>query len=316
MKYRKHLMFFLLFFLIKSTNLVAINSTLNSNYASGTEAHVTRDNTNQILIDRVVLAEQQLRVQKQNYQVYGGLCLFVILSVIAYLIYSQYQLKHHQSQKEKELKEALSKIEIQNKQQEQRLKISNDLHHTIGAQFTSIISSLDHLKYAYAIKDERLKEKLNTISSFASQASYELRDAIWAMTKTEITILDLRARILNYLDFLKLKHTNIQLLFKVSTDVDTSINFSMLKGFTIYNVIQESIQHSLTYEEVSMVKVTVRTMVSNMVFKISNNGTGSSTSTKIIGNGHNAMEKRIQSIGGELEFTSLENAGTEIIITI
>ncbi|WP_179319313.1 sensor histidine kinase [Winogradskyella helgolandensis] len=316
MKYRKHLMFFLLLFLSNSTNLVAINSTLNSKYPSVSEAHIIRDNTNQILIDRVVLAEQQLRVQKQNYQVYGGLCLFVILSVIAYLIYSQYQLKHHQSQKEKELKEALSKIKIQNKQQEQRLKISKDLHDTIGAQLTYIISSLDHLKYAFDIEDEKLKEKLNIISSFTSHTIYELRDSIWAMTKSEITFLDLQARISNYIDQVKLNDSNIQFVFKVGHNVDSIIKFTTVEGFNIYSIIQEAIQNSLKHAKASIIKVEVVKLVSNIVFTISDNGKGFNTFNVKRENGLNAMEKRIQSIGGLLEINSIENAGTEIIITI
>jgi len=309
------MVFFIVFF-VNNTRIIALNSDVNNYTATSVDTDIKIEAKHRILKNRVVLAEQQLKVQNQNYLIFGGISLVIILSVMACLIYSQYQLNYNHSKKEKQLKAALLKMETQNKHQEQRLKISNDLHHTIGEQLTSIISSLDNLKYTFAINDERLKEKLKTISSFTSQASYELRDAIWAMTKTEITILDLQARILNYIDFLKLQHANIQLLFKVSTDVDTSVNFSVLKGFAIYSVIQESIQHSLTYEDVSMVKVTVRTMVSNMVFKISNNGTGSRTSTKIRGNGHNSMEKRIQSVGGELEFIFLENAGNEIIITI
>ncbi|SDH98100.1 Histidine kinase-, DNA gyrase B-, and HSP90-like ATPase [Winogradskyella thalassocola] len=309
-------MSFLLLFLVNSTNLIAENSTISSKYSSVSEAHVTRDNTDQILIDRVVLAEQQLRVQKQNYQVYGGLCLIVILSVIAYLIYSQYQLKHYQSQKEKELKEALSKIEIQNKQQEQRLKISKDLHDTIGAQLTYIISSLDNLKYAFDIKDEKLKEKLNIISSFTSHTIYEFRDSIWAMTKNEITFLDLQARISNYIDQIKLNDSNIQFVFKVGDNVDSIIKFTTVEGFNIYSVIYEAIQNSIKHANASMIKVEVIKMVSNLVFKISDNGKGFSTTTVIRGNGLNTMMKRIQSIGGLVEINSIENAGTEIIITI
>lgn len=49
-----------------------------------------------------------------------------------------------------ELKDALLKIETQNRLQEQRLQISRDLHDNIGAQLTFIISSVDSLKYAFA----------------------------------------------------------------------------------------------------------------------------------------------------------------------
>ena len=98
------------------------------------------------------------------------------------------KMKTLQLQKENELKDALLKIETQNRLQEQRLQISRDLHDNIGAQLTFIISSVDSLKYAFADGNPRLEDKLNNISSFTKETIYELRDTIWAMNKEEITI--------------------------------------------------------------------------------------------------------------------------------
>ena len=72
------------------------------------------------------------------------------------MFYNQQKLKNRQLQKENELKDALIKIETQNRLQEQRLRISRDLHDNIGAQLTFIISSIDYLKYGFEIKNEKL----------------------------------------------------------------------------------------------------------------------------------------------------------------
>ena len=79
--------------------------------------------------------------------------------------------------------------------QEQRLRISRDLHDNIGSQLTFIISSIDNLKFVTKDVNEKLKDKLSSISSFTSDTIFQLRDTIWAMNKSEITIEDLHARI-------------------------------------------------------------------------------------------------------------------------
>ena len=84
--------------------------------------------------------------------------------------------------------------------QEQRLNISRDLHDNIGAQLTFIISSVDNIKYAFDITNEKLDSKLNNISSFAKDTIVELRDTIWAMNSNEISFEDLEIRINNYIE--------------------------------------------------------------------------------------------------------------------
>ncbi|GAB4157706.1 MAG: sensor histidine kinase [Winogradskyella sp.] len=276
----------------------------------------TEKKEKEILIQRAELAEQDLVIQKRNYQLYGLVILTLILTLIGFLFYNQQKLKNQQLQKENELKDALIKIETQNKLQEQRLRISRDLHDNIGAQLTFIISSIDNLKYGFDIKDEKLTQKLETISDFTSGTIYELRDTIWAMNKNEITFEDLQTRISNYIDKAHLYDSNIKFSFNVDGSVDIRKTFTSVEGMNIHRVIQEAIHNSLKYAEASQIKVEVSKVVSNLVFKISDNGKGFNLSSVKRGNGLTNMEKRIANIGGEIQINSKENQGTEIIITV
>ena len=80
------------------------------------------------------LAEQALEIKQKNTFIYGSLGLAFLLALLGYLFYNQQKLKNRQLKKEGELKTALAKIETQNRLQEQRLRISRDLHDNIGAQ--------------------------------------------------------------------------------------------------------------------------------------------------------------------------------------
>lgn len=276
----------------------------------------TEKKEKEILIQRAELAEQDLVIQKRNYQLYGLAFLTLILGLIGFLFYNQQKLKNHQLQKENELKDALIKIETQNKLQEQRLRISRDLHDNIGAQLTFIISSIDNLKYGFDIKDQKLTHKLETISDFTSGTIYELRDTIWAMNKSEITFEDLQTRISNYIDKAHLYDANIQFSFNVDSSVDTSKTFTSVEGMNIHRVIQEAIHNSLKYAEASQIKVEVIKEVSNLVFKISDNGKGFNSTSVKRGNGLTNMEKRIENIGGEIQINTKENQGTQIIVIV
>ena len=280
------------------------------------EKYQSAEKQKQILIQRAELAEQDLVIQKRNYQLYGLAFLTLILGLIGFLFYNQQKLKNQQLQKENELKDALIKIETQNKLQEQRLRISRDLHDNIGAQLTFIISSIDNLKYGFDIKDKKLTHKLETISDFTSGTIYELRDTIWAMNKSEITFEDLQTRISNYIDKAHLYDANIQFSFNVDSSVDTSKTFTSVEGMNIHRVIQEAIHNSLKYANASQIKVEISKVVSNLVFKISDNGKGFNVSTVRRGNGLANMEKRIANIGGEIQIISKENQGTQVIVTV
>ncbi|WP_299368238.1 tetratricopeptide repeat protein [Winogradskyella sp.] len=276
----------------------------------------TEKKEKEILIQRAEIAEQDLIIQQRNYQIFGLIGLAVVLGLLGYLIYNQQELKNRQLKKENELKGALLKIETQNKLQEQRLRISRDLHDNIGAQLTFIISSLDNLKYAFDIKDKKLNNKLATISEFTSGTIYELRDTIWAMNKSEISFEDLQTRISNYIDKAHLYDADIQFSFNVNDSVDVSKTFSSVEGMNIHRIIQEAIHNSLKYAEASKIKVNVSKEVSNYVFRISDDGKGFDLNKTKRGNGLSNMEKRASEINGGLKIKSEPNKGTIIELSV
>lgn len=276
----------------------------------------TEKNQKQILIHRAELAEQDLVIQKRNYQIYGLIGLTLILTLIGYLFYNQQKLKNLQLQKENDLKDALVKIETQNKLQEQRLTISRDLHDNIGAQLTFIISSLDNLKYAFDIKDPKLNSKLITISDFASGTIYELRDTIWAMNKSEITFEDLQIRITNFIDKANLAAQNIEFQFNVEERIDKSAVFTSVQGMNIYRIIQEAINNALKYAEASTINVEIIQRNKNIHISITDDGKGFDEQQVSLGNGLKNMKQRALDIHGNLSIASQENEGTTLTLTI
>lgn len=275
----------------------------------------TEKKQNEILQQRAQLVEKEMEVRRKNTFIFGSLGLALVLGLLGYLLYNQQKLKNHQLQKESELKTALAKIETQNKLQEQRLRISRDLHDNIGAQLTFIISSIDNLKFGFTDIGEKLGNKLSAISVFTSQTIYELRDTIWAMNKERITFEDLQARIANFIEQAKNASENTEFSFNIEESVDETHVFSSVEGMNIYRIIQEAVNNSLKFALADEIEVNISKEGEQYQIEIADNGKGFNLETIDMGNGLNNMKKRAREIDGTLEVQTSKN-GTSILLRL
>ncbi len=299
-------------------NFTAFKDSIHSQTTKGKIAELeieyqTEKKEKEILAQRADLAEKELDLNRKNTQVIGLIILAVLLTILGYLFYSQQKLKNKQLQRESELKEALVKIETQNRLQEQRLRISRDLHDNIGAQLTFIISSLDNLKYGFELP-QKLNDKLNSIGSFTSSTIYELRDTIWAMNKSEISMEDLQTRISNFIDKAHLASEGITFNFIKNEGIDDSLKFSSVVGMNIYRIIQEAVNNAIKYAEANKIEVLVEQRADGLKIEITDNGKGFDVADVEMGNGLNNMEKRAKEIGANFKLTSNKGKGTSITI--
>jgi signal transduction histidine kinase len=247
---------------------------------------------------------------------YGGFGLALILGLLGYLFYNQQKLKNRQLQKEGELKSALAAIETQNKLQEQRLRISRDLHDNIGAQLTFIISSIDNLKYGFKDIGEKLSTRLSGISSFTGNTIYELRDTIWAMNKSNISFEDLQARISNFIDKANISSDSMKFSFTMDSEVNAEFSLTSVQGMNIYRVIQEAVNNAVKYSEAENISVNVSEENNYYRIQIIDDGKGFNISEVGDGNGLNNMKKRSRDINATLEIDSELNKGTSIVLSL
>ncbi|EDP97540.1 ATP-binding protein [Kordia algicida OT-1] len=272
----------------------------------------TADKERQILEQRTEIAEKGLKLQERQYQFYGALALALLFCVLGYLFYNQQKLKNRQLVKENKLKVALKEIETQNKLQEQRLRISRDLHDNIGAQLSFIISSIDNLKYASKDSSDAFKDKLSYISEFTMSTIDQLRDTIWAMNKDEISLTDLQSRTLAFIEKAKVAKQHIK--FKFNNEVETTIQFTAIEGMHLFRVIQEAINNSLKYANANTVTIHFSEVSDQLVIHIKDDGIGFEKEAVQLGNGLYNMQKRMDEINAHIDINSTPSEGTEIIV--
>jgi len=283
-----------------------MNTEISTKQAELDTQYQTEQKEKEILLQRAQIAEK-------NIWILGAFSIALFAILIGFIVFNRQKLKTIQLQKDNELKDALLKIETQNKLQEQRLRISRDLHDNIGAQLTFIISSLDNLKYGFNIANEKLEEKLASISGFTKETIYELRDTIWAMNKDEITFEDLKSRISNFIEKAKLASQGIEFEFSYDDQLKANV-FSSIEGMNVYRIIQEAINNTLKHARAS--HINVRVFKENETFKIEikDNGKGFDQEEMLSGNGMNNLKKRAKEINGEISITSQKQLGTTIVL--
>ena len=258
------------------------------------------------------LLAQELAIKNRNLYAILLAAALLILGIIFFAIYKRNQLKRKQLQKEIDLKDALSTIKTQNRLQEQRLRISRDLHDNIGSQLTFIISSVDNLKYISKDADSKLKDKLSNISAFTGDTIHQLRDTIWAMNKNEITVEDLHARVLSFIEKAKAAVTETD--FEIAYDIDKNTSFSSLIGMNVFRVIQEAINNAIKYAEAKKITIQLAKNNRNFIISIIDNGKGFDINKVNLGNGLSNMEKRMSEIDGKVNIKSEISKGTLIQI--
>lgn len=260
------------------------------------------------------ILEQQLAIKNRNLYAILLAAALLILGIIFFAAYKRNKLKKKQLQKEIDLKDALATIKTQNRLQEQRLRISRDLHDNIGSQLTFIISSVDNLKFITKDANEKLKDKLSNISSFTSETIHQLRDTIWAMNKSEVTVEDLHARILSFIE--KAKNATENTEFSIDYNIDKNESFTSLEGMNIFRVVQEAINNAIKYANAAKIEVYIDKKDTNFILFVKDNGIGFDIHNEALGNGLSNMEKRMSEIGGKVNIVSKENEGTKILLSL
>lgn len=294
------------------TNLQAYNVLNDSLYNAQklrdveeiTARYETAEKEKQLLEQRTEIAEHKLRLKNRNQWILGLSSLVIIVGLIGFLLYKQQTLKNSKQQKENELQLAMQKIENHNRLQEQRLAISRDLHDNIGAQLSFIVSAIDTIKYHMPDKSEQLTTRLDNIGAFAKETIQELRDTIWAMNKSGVTLDDLQARIANFIAKAKQSYYNIDITLHIAANVSDEIHFTSLQGLNVFRIIQEATNNALKYAESNTIKIEISEADNAIYCTVEDNGIGFVEDEVELGNGILNMRKRAVELGGELNLTT------------
>ncbi len=210
---------------------------------------------------------------------------------------------------EDEKKDYEKKIAVLSAQQDERSRISADMHDELGSGVTAIrlLSEIAMKKTQEAPVTEILK-----ISNNANELMTKMNAIIWSMNPANDTLTNLIAYIRSY-SSTYLETFDIKYQIKVDEPIPVT-EISGTKRRNMFLVLKESLNNLVKHAQASEVKINIH-FNHQLIIEIADNGKGINTEKlNQFGNGLNNMKNRMTSIGGTFQIAS--NNGTIITLEI
>jgi PAS domain S-box-containing protein len=207
-------------------------------------------------------------------------------------------------QVEQELKEMMTRvIEVQ---EEERKRISRELHDGVGQSLFSLLIRLDRLIDEHpGIEELRgLRRDVEGIMEDIRSMARELRPSVLDDLGVGPAV---RTYVENYSD-----HYGID----VRLTMDLRGRLDHASETTIYRVVQEALTNIAKYADVAECEVTVRETGDQVEVVVRDEGAGFDPSTSRTGVGLFSMEERARAVGGTLTIRSAPDKGTEVRLVV
>ncbi|GAA0324770.1 hypothetical protein GCM10008967_14210 [Bacillus carboniphilus] len=204
---------------------------------------------------------------------------------------------------EEELKQMMTKI-IQ-VQEEERKKVSRELHDGIGQNLYSLLITINRIS---AEQDHPLlPEMQKEVTSLIEQ----IRGISWELRPSVLDDLGLVPAIRSMINQYS-QHYGIQITFSTNLKV----RYSMDIESNAYRIVQEALTNIRKYAEVKQAEVSVMKDGTTLVIHIKDQGKGFSVNTGSRGVGLFNMEERAKAIGGSIDIYSKEGVGTTVKVRV
>lgn len=245
------------------------------------------------------LVEKSTNIQllEKDSETFKNLMFFVSLAIM--LIFAMILLyRNRQNIKSKKILQERFSQKLLVSQEEERMRISKDLHDGIGQQLLLIKNKL------IASNDQVTKEMVDTTIEEVRNISRDLHP--FALQELGITKA--------------IEHTLTQIdenttLF-ISSEIDNIDNlFSPEEEVNIYRIVQESLSNIIKHAKAEASKVLVRRFSNNVTISIRDNGVGFDFNEKyedIKSLGLKTLLERTKFLKGQMKVTSKKESGTVI----
>ncbi|MBI1268431.1 MAG: hypothetical protein GC193_13470 [Cryomorphaceae bacterium] len=171
------------------------------------------------------------------------------------------------------IKEQLRKEETLRRIQEERERISMDLHDNIGAQITHVITSLDNLSYKIGVGQQvSPAPAIDELGDFARGTMQQLRDTIWTLKKDDVYLVEFIDRIQDYYRRIFQDHENLHLT--VVNAVNRQIQLKAETTVHLFRIMQEVATNALKHAKASAFSVHFSQENEHLIIEIEDNGKG------------------------------------------
>ncbi|SHG45194.1 two-component system, NarL family, sensor histidine kinase DesK [Chryseobacterium sp. OV279] len=239
--------------------------------------------------------------------VFAVFIIFVVLMYnkkqILYLKEKQLNIEHQNQLLQKEL-------EKQKSIEQERERISHDMHDDLGAGISALKLQAEFLKQK--AENDDLQNDLDELLKTSEEMNLSMREMLWSLNSGNDTVGSFIDYAIQYADNF-LKKTKIK-LWSESEDIisDTPISTELRRN--MFLCLKESLNNAYKHSQSNQLKLSFIQKDNEFMMKVSDNGIGIHHE-KTEGNGLRNMKRRMQEQNGECEILS-EGSGTEVLFRI
>jgi len=247
--------------------------------------------------------EQQIKVlskQKtiQRLALFAAVLVFIVMAIVGYIIFRNRKEKENKLRLAAAFQLQLQEAEARNALQNERLRISRELHDNIGSHLTFINATVDNM--------DDSDTKMQQVKDLTNETIRELRKTVWLINKSSVRIDEF---VVKLRDFLKnVPHLNVEAHI---SDPEAILKAELITE--LFRAIQESVNNALKYSAAEKITVQIRSDTEAISIRVTDNGSGFDVGgQKGRGFGLENIAQRMQAIGGTYEIESETGKGTMV----
>jgi two-component system NarL family sensor kinase len=257
---------------------------------------------------------QKLELLKRNIflGIIAGALLITIL--LSYLFYNRYKLKQEARLHEEVItQQDLATKAVLNAEENERKRISGELHDGLGQLFSAVKLNLSALTDGLSFKDEHTKEMFGKTMNLVDESCKEVRVISHQMAPNVLLKSGLAAAVRDFISKIDSRRLKINLeTFGLQERLDQNIET------VLYRVIQETVNNVIKHAGANSLDIQLNKDEEGVNAMIEDNGKGFEASQieKFEGIGLKNIRTRVTFLKGTVDFSSSPGQGTLIAIFI
>ena len=255
---------------------------------------------NALLEQQQAIQQKELDLRKRTIWLIASAGLLLLIASFFYYLFKRKEAVVKQAALELKLAEEKERTHIQ----EERLRISRELHDNIGSYLILINSSVERLP---DMSPEQITESFPGLQKALSLSMRELRKTVWLLNNLEITMDALALRLRDFFKPLNQNGTKII----VQSNGNTEHTLTDIQATHLFRVIQEAVSNAYKYAKAKNIYISLD-VTNKTCFSIVDDGVGFETSSVQNGNGLQNIKSRMAELKGEIHIKSEPGKGTTV----
>lgn len=219
----------------------------------------------------------------------------------------------------KQMEETIARLprRIFEAQEEERERISREIHDDLGQSLATLKMFIQTLQLETVLKDPRIRPKHEKIVTYLNGIIEKTRNLASRLRPSTLEMLGLTTALRVLAGDLR-SHCGLKVRL-----LNCHLDDVVFQGenINLYRIIQESLTNILKHAGATEARISFRRMKNKLTVTIADNGTGFKTNDKdrrggAAGIGLSVMKERVKILNGVMDIESRNGKGTKIILTV